>query len=95
MGGWSQIKFRPSQRWEFNGAFGQDNPYAGEIRAALPVLGNPYPMFMRNWTTMVNVIQRPKSNLLLSIEYRHLNTVQSDGSGHTAEHVNLGVGLQF
>lgn len=93
IGGWSQLKVRPSATWEFNGAFGQDNPFASDLRSA--PLGGAYPAIMRNWTTLVNVIQRPRSNLLWSLEYRHLNTVHSDGVRRTAEHMNLGVGLQF
>ncbi len=93
IGGWSQIKLRPSFHWEFNAAFGEDSPFAGELRHSAPE--SNYIPVMRNWTTMVNVIQRPRSNLLLSLEYRHLNTVQFDGSARTAEHINLGVGVQF
>ena len=44
---------------------------------------------------MFNVIQRPRSNLMFSLEYRHLNTVQFSGKRATAEHVNLGVGVSF
>lgn len=95
VGGWSQLKVRPTATWEFNGAFGQDNPFASDIRTAPDTPGPSYPYIMRNWTTLVNVIQRPRSNLLWSLEYRHLNTVHFDGSRRTAEHVNMAVGLQF
>src|SRR5207245_8660494 len=33
VGGWSQLKFRPTAKLEFNGAFGIDNPMAEDIRA--------------------------------------------------------------
>ena len=51
--------------------------------------------YLRNWTTMFNVIERPRSNLMFSLEYRHLNTVEFSGKRDTAEHVNLGVGVSF
>jgi len=92
VGGWSQLKFKPAQKWEFNGAFGEESPFASDLLRN----GSPtYQPVLRNWTTMVNVIDRPRSNLLLSLEYRHLNTVLFTGEKYTAEHINLGVGLAF
>ena len=92
VGGWSQLQFKPAPKWELNGAFGEESPFASDLHQN----GNPqyYPV-LRNWTTMVNVIDRPKSNLVLSLEYRHLNTVLYSGAPHTAEQVNMGVGVAF
>ncbi len=92
VGGWSQLKFKPASKWEINGAFGEENPFAADLLQN----GDPtYQPVLRNWTTMVNVIDRPRSNLLLSLEYRHLNTVLFGGQTVTAEHINLGVGVAF
>ena len=33
LGGWAQLKLRPSAKVEFNFAGGQDNPFASQIRA--------------------------------------------------------------
>ncbi len=92
IGGWSQLKFKPSQTWEFNAAFGEDNPFAQDVRQ---FAYGAYTPVMRNWTTMFNVIQRLRSNLLWSVEYRHLNTVPFSGSRATADHVNIAVGYKF
>lgn len=93
IGGWSQLKFRPASKWEFNAAFGEDSPFARDVRQwAEP---SPYAPYLRNWTTMFNVIEHPRSNLMLSLEYRHLNTVDFGGKPESAEHVNLGVGVSF
>lgn len=92
VGGWSQLKFKPAQKWEFNGAFGEESPFAADL---LQNADPTYQPVLRNWTTMVNVIERPRSNLLLSLEYRHLNTVLFGGQTRTAEHINLGVGVAF
>jgi hypothetical protein len=43
----------------------------------------------------VNVIQRLRSNLLLSLEYRHLNSNSLSGNRNTAEHLNAAVGVEF
>jgi hypothetical protein len=92
VGGWSQLKFKPATKWEINGAFGEENPFAADLLQN----GDPtYFPVLRNWTTMVNVIDHPRSNLFLSLEYRHLNTVLFSGQTQTAEHLNLGVGLAF
>jgi hypothetical protein len=92
VGGWTQLKFKPALKWEMNGAFGEESPFAADLLQT----GNPgYLPVLRNWTTMVNVIDRPKSNLMLSLEYRHLNTVMFGGQTHTAEHINVGVGVAF
>lgn len=92
VGGWSQFKFKPAPKWELNAAFGEDSPFASEVRQSQTQ--NYYPT-LRNWTTMVNVIEHPRSNLVLSLEYRHLNTVLFNGEPRTAEHVNMGVGVAF
>lgn len=92
VGGWSQLKFKPAAKWEVNGAFGEESPFAADLlQNATP----DYQPVLRNWTTMVNVIERPRSNLMLSLEYRHLNTVLFSGETRTAEHVNVGVGVAF
>jgi hypothetical protein len=43
---------------------------------------------------MVNFIYRPRSDLLLSGEYRHLHTTQI-GNYFTADHVNVMMGVLF
>jgi hypothetical protein len=92
VGGWSQLKFKPAEKWEINGAFGEESPFAADLLQN----GDPtYLPVLRNWTTMVNVIDHPRSNLILSLEYRHLNTVLFGGQTQTAEHINLGVGVAF
>jgi hypothetical protein len=92
VGGWSQLKFKPASKWEINSAFGEESPFAADLLQN----GDPtYQPVLRNWTTMVNVIDRPRSNLMLSLEYRHLNTVLFSGQTYTADHVNVGVGLAF
>ena len=60
---------------EFNGAFGQDNPFAADIRyfgMQSSSYNNPY--ITRNQGWFGNVIYRPRSDLLLSLEYRRLKT---------------------
>lgn len=94
-GGWSQLKFRASSKLEFNGAFGIDNAFASDLRA-FPA-GQSYldPTLARNYSSLVNFIYRPRSNLLFSTEYRHLQTFHIDDENYPADQVNLVMGILF
>jgi hypothetical protein len=95
VGGWSQLKFRATPRLEFNAAFGLDNPFANEARAAIPSQSYVGPLFVQNQSALGNVIFRPRSNLLLSAEYRHLQSKQIDSPSNGAQQVNLMMGIFF
>jgi hypothetical protein len=93
-GGWSQLKFSVTPRLEFNGAFGADNPFAADVLAySSPVGFYPWPL-TANRSSMANFIYRPRSDLLLSGEYRHLRTSQL-GTFYGADQVNLMMGVLF
>jgi hypothetical protein len=93
-GGWSQLKFSPGPRWEFNGAFGLDNPFASDIHAfAVPL--DYYPAVLTaNRSALINFIYRPRSDLLFSGEYRHLHT-NLIHSYDSADQVNVMMGVLF
>jgi len=93
VGGWSQLKFRATSKIEFNTAFGQDSAFARDIRA-----GNPTEYFdsvVRNRGVLANIIARPRSDLLFSAEYRHLAADALSNNNHTANQVNLVMGILF
>lgn len=94
VGGWSQLKISASRRLEFNGAFGVDNPFAGDVRGFPSSRGFPAPL-LQNRSSLANVIYRPRSNLLFSAEYRHLRTFDIDAGSPTADQVNLMMGVLF
>jgi cell division protein FtsB len=95
VGGWSQLKLRATEKLEFNGAFGLDNPFATDVRA----FPNPQsyfdPFLLQNRSAFVNFIYRPRSDLLLSAEYRHLRTFDISAESPTADQVNLMMGILF
>jgi hypothetical protein len=95
VGGWSQLKFKPTSRWEFNGAFGLDTVRAEDLRAFVASQPIYYSSPARNRSSFLNFIYRPYSNLLFSAEYRHLRTFQLNGTGPTADQVNLMMGILF
>ena len=93
-GGWSQLKFSPTSRLEFNGVFGMDNPFSADVHA-FPAPVGPYGYVLAaNRSGMANVIFRPRSDLLFSGEYRHLHTSQLVGY-NTADQVNVMMGVLF
>ena len=94
VGGWSQLKFSPTSRLEFNGVFGMDNPFSRDVHA-FPIPVGPYGYVLAaNRSGMANVIFRPRSDLLFSGEYRHLHTSQLVGY-NTADQVNVMMGVLF
>ncbi|HXZ81361.1 MAG TPA: hypothetical protein VEG30_15640 [Terriglobales bacterium] len=95
IGGWAQLKIRPAPKWELNTAFGQDNPFASQLRA---YPGSPSYLdtsLARNRTAFTNVIYRPRSDLLFSAEYRHLTSFPIQGAAESANHINLAMGVLF
>lgn len=93
-GGWSQLKFAATSRLEFNGVFGLDNPFASDIHAFPSPVSIYSNVLAANRSEMMNFIYRPRSDLLLSGEYRHLHTTEI-GNYSSADQVNLVMGVLF
>jgi len=94
-GGWAQLKYRAGSKLEFNGGFGEDSPYVADIRAFQFPQAYGDPTLTKNQGSLVNVIFRPRSDLLFSAEYRHLKTFTIDNGAYSADHVNLTMGVLF
>jgi outer membrane murein-binding lipoprotein Lpp len=96
VGGWAQLKYRPANKWEFNAAFGMDNPYASDVKYFYPY-AQSYgdPTLARNQGSFANMIYRPRSDLLFSAEYRHLTTYTITNGGNEAGQLNLMMGVLF
>ena len=95
VGGWAQLKYRPTSTLEFNAAFGQDNPFASDVRTFTDAESYGDPTLTRNQGVFANVIYRPRSDLLFSLEYRRLKTFSIYDYNSTAGQVNLGMGILF
>jgi hypothetical protein len=94
MGGWAQLKFRIKSNLEINGAFGSDNPFAGELRRYNDHTIYPE-AYTRNLSPFVNFIYQIRSDILFSTEYRYLNSSVLDGGSFSASHINLTLGYIF
>jgi hypothetical protein len=95
VGGWAQLKYRPANKWEFNAAFGMDNPYASDLRLFPYAQAYGFPALSKNEGSFVNMIYRPRSDLLFSAEYRHLTTYALSNGANNAGQLNLMMGVLF
>ena len=95
IGGWAQLKYRPANKWEFNAAFGTDNPYARDLKYFPYAHSYGDPTLARNQAGFVNMIYRPRSDLLFSAEYRRLTTHSLTEGVNDAGHLNLMMGVLF
>jgi hypothetical protein len=95
VGGWAQLKYRLWTKFEFNAAFGMDNPYAKDLE----YFQYPYTyggtVWTRNRSGFANVIYRPRSDLLFSAEYRQIDTNALTTGLSSAGHLNLAMGVLF
>jgi hypothetical protein len=95
LGGWAQLKWKPRTNFQVNGAYGQDNPFASQIRL-FPVVPSEYEEALtrtRSW--FMNFIYEPKSNIVLSLEYKRLSTFDIGPDGYATDRVNLSLGYIF
>jgi hypothetical protein len=96
VGGWAQLKYRATAKLQFNGAFGMDNPYAGDLReyGGDPTSSYPSPL-ARNQSALVNFLYQPRSDIVFSVEYRRLKTFILDANANTANVVSFSLGYIF
>jgi hypothetical protein len=96
VGGWTQLKFRQTEKLEWNAAYGLDNSMAADLRDyPVSAPGDYSASLARNHSGFFNFIYRPRSDLLFSVEYRRLQTVPLSGAAQNADHINLGIGVLF
>jgi len=94
MGGWAQLKYKIRSNFEINGAFGSDNPFAGELRQYNTTTIYPG-AYTRNLSPLVNFIYQIRSDILFSTEYRYIKSTILDSGSVSASHINLSLGYIF
>lgn len=94
-GGWAQLTFKPRQDFSLNAAFGQDNPFASQLRL-YPVVPSQYEEpLLKNQSWLVNGIYQLRSNILFSVEFRRYATHDVGPDGYFANSGNLSLGYLF
>ena len=96
LGGWAQLKYRVTPKLQFNGAFGQDNPFANDLREYGGDPASRYPLpLSKNQTSLVNFLYQPRSDIVFSLEYRYLKTYVLDAGVNNANVVSFSLGYLF
>jgi hypothetical protein len=94
-GGWLQLKFKPKPNFEINFAYGEDVPFAGELKR-FPATALYYGYSIsRNQSPFVNFIYRVRSDVLFSMEYKRLQTNPLNSNAHIANQVIMSLGYAF
>lgn len=94
-GGWSQLKFQLTPKLEFNGAFGEDDAFAADIRGFASDANNFGPILGRNKDMLGNLVYRPRSDLLLSAEFKRLHTFPIYDAASVTNQIGLAMGILF
>ncbi len=94
-GGWAQVKFTPRAKFEVNGGYGQDNPFASQLRRYGPNGSYYGALLSRNQSPYANFLYRVRSDVMFSMEYRYLKTTFLDAGSKTLHHVNAAVAYTF
>lgn len=94
-GGWSQLKIQPFQKLEWNFAVGNDNPFAAQRNSSIVAPDYLEVPLLRNRAGFANVIYRPRSDLLLAWEFRHIESYPIGQNRVSANQANLGMGIMF
>jgi hypothetical protein len=94
-GGWSQLKFQLTPKLELNGVFAEDNAFARDVRGFATDANNFGPILGRNRGGLGNLVYRPRSDLLLSAEFRRLHTFPVYDSSRVTNQINLAMGILF
>jgi TolA-binding protein len=94
-GGWVQLKFKPKPNFEVNFAYGEDVPFASELKR-FPASALYYGYSIsRNQSPFVNFIYRMRSDVLASVEYKRLQTNPLNGNAYIANQVIMSLGYAF
>ena len=95
-GGWAQAKITFTPEFEANVSAGLDNAYASDLRDSDQALApGPYAGLARNATLIANVVYRPKTYLLLSTEFRQINSRWISGQSNDDHVFGVATGYIF
>jgi hypothetical protein len=96
VGGWAQIKLHFSRTMEANAAWGLDDALSSSFNGLIfSSSTNPLELNARNNSVFGNFIFRPKTYLILSPEYRRIQSWLYSGSANTANIFTITAGYQF
>jgi len=94
-GGWTQLKLQITPKIELNGAVSMDDAFTAKIRGFAFDADNFGRIIGRNQGLLGNVVYRPRSDLILSGEFRRLHTFPVYNSSNVINQTSASVGILF
>jgi len=95
-GGWAQAKFTFTSTLEANVSAGLDNAFAADLRDSDQAVGEGYYAGLaRNGTLLANLVYRPRSYLLLSTEFRQIESRWIAGQNNEDRVFGIATGYIF
>jgi hypothetical protein len=95
-GGWLELHYQLSSMLHANASIGQDSASGNELRTSVPLSGAvPIFFYARNRSIVGNLIFRPWSSIIISPEYRRLQSWPIFGSANISNIYTLTFGYQF
>ena len=94
-GGWAQLKFQLTPKLELNRVLAEDNAFANDVRGFAVDANNFSTILGRNRGVLGNLVYRPRSDLLLSAEFRRLQSFPIYSSASVTNQINLAMGVLF
>ncbi len=94
-GGWTQLSMKIDSKNEFNFGLGSGGRNSVDFRLLQPTDPSFATLSPRNEMVFVNYIFRPRSDLLLSPEFRRLRTYPASGPASIADQVGVAAGFLF
>ena len=94
-GGWSQLKLQLTPKLELNGVLAEDDAFADDVRGFAIDANNFSTILGRNRGGLGNLVYRPRSDLLLSAEFRRLHSFPVYSGSSVTSQVNLAMGILF
>lgn len=95
VGGWAELKQKINERLEFNEAYGMDSVFASQMKRYIVAGGTMYQNLTINRTFTGNVIYSPSAYLLLSVEYRHMESSPIAATPARSNVIGVGAGYKF
>ena len=93
-GGWTQLKWKLTPKLEFNGAVAEDDLFSRDVRGFASEADNGI-ILGRNRGALGNVVFRPRSNLLVAMEYKRLRSFPVYEPSLVTNQINLAMGILF
>ncbi|MGB8541514.1 MAG: hypothetical protein WCD49_07740 [Candidatus Acidiferrales bacterium] len=95
IGGWTQLKFKPTAKFEVNAALGIDNPFASELRRFPDTQFYYGYSVSRNLSPFINFIYQVRSDVLFSVEYKRIQTYTLNSNFNAANQFGISIGYIF